>query len=186
MMIPHLTEDDIVTWLAGEASSETQRHASECQVCADKLAEAEKPLARFREAAQRWSDHHYAQQPRSTTMEAHPQEAQPRRRSYRVAFAGAMAALLLLAVLQRPKARVDSQAVAAEEPFVRIPYVVSAAPYERTSIRRMEIPLAALRSAGFDVNLADPSASLSADVLVGQDGRALAVRLLRSSRFHSR
>ena len=190
MMIPHLSEDDVVSWLAGEVTTDTRRHASECQVCADRLTNAEKPLALFRKATQRWSDHQYAQQQyaqqQSDASTDSNREVRPHRWPYRVAFAGAIAALLLVAVLQRPNPRIAPQAVPADEPFVRIPYVVAAAPYERTAIRRMEIPLAALRSAGLEVNLADPSASLSADVLVGQDGQALAVRLLHSSRFHSR
>jgi hypothetical protein len=48
---------------------------------------------------------------------------------------------------------------------------------ERTSVTRMNIPLAALVAAGFTVRGVDPGATLTADVLVGQDGRAHAVRL---------
>jgi len=40
----------------------------------------------------------------------------------------------------------------------------------------MDIPVAALTAAGFKVYVADVSGTVAADVLVGQDGRALAVR----------
>jgi hypothetical protein len=36
-----------------------------------------------------------------------------------------------------------------------------------------------LIAAGFEVHVADSGRSLPADVLVGQDGRALAIRLIR-------
>ena len=62
------------------------------------------------------------------------------------------------------------------EPFLPIPYTVPLAPEERTAIVRMEIPVAALIAAGFDVPVVDPGAVVEADVLVSQDGRARAIR----------
>ena len=67
-----------------------------------------------------------------------------------------------------------------EAPFIVIPYVAPPAPYERTEVKRMDVPLAALIAAGLDVHGTDSSASVRADVLIGQDGRALAIRLVRS------
>ena len=43
----------------------------------------------------------------------------------------------------------------------------------------MDLPVAALIAAGFDVRAVDPGATVQADVLTGQDGRAHAIRLLR-------
>jgi hypothetical protein len=65
----------------------------------------------------------------------------------------------------------------AEEPFLPIPYTVPPAPEERTSVVRMEVPVAALIAAGYRVETSDPGGVLDADVLVSQDGRARAIRL---------
>jgi hypothetical protein len=74
------------------------------------------------------------------------------------------------------------QAVPAveERPFLAVPYVAPLAPYERASVVRMDVPVAALIAAGFEVHGAEPGGMLSADVLVGQDGRMHAVRLISS------
>lgn len=70
---------------------------------------------------------------------------------------------------------------AAPEPFVEIPYIAPLAPYERTSIVRMDVPVSALIAAGFDVHSPDTGAAFKADVLFGQDGRARAIRLVSKS-----
>jgi len=69
----------------------------------------------------------------------------------------------------------------AGEPFVEIPYIAPLAPYERTRIVRMDVPVSALVAAGFEVHAADTGAALRADVLFGQDGRAHAIRLVSNS-----
>jgi hypothetical protein len=45
----------------------------------------------------------------------------------------------------------------------------------------MEMPAAALIAAGFEVHAPDAGAAVTADVLVGQDGRAHANRLVSNS-----
>ena len=57
---------------------------------------------------------------------------------------------------------------------MQIPYVVPPAPYERTEVVRMDVPVAALIAAGLRMD-APAADSISADVIVGQDGRPLAV-----------
>jgi hypothetical protein len=69
----------------------------------------------------------------------------------------------------------------AAEAFLEIPYVLPPAPYERTEVVRMEVPAAALVAAGFQVRVPDTGAAVKADVLVGQDGRPLAIRLISTS-----
>jgi hypothetical protein len=64
------------------------------------------------------------------------------------------------------------------QPFVPIPYTVPLSPEERTSVVRMEIPVSWLISVGFNVGQLDPGAIVEADVLVSQDGRARAIRVL--------
>jgi hypothetical protein len=62
------------------------------------------------------------------------------------------------------------------QPFVTIPYTVPLAPEERTTVIRMEIPVAALMAAGFSVPASDLGGTVEADVLVSEDGRARAIR----------
>ncbi len=49
----------------------------------------------------------------------------------------------------------------AGEPFVEIPYIAPLAPYERTRIVRMDVPVSALIAAGFEVHAADTGAALT-------------------------
>ena len=56
---------------------------------------------------------------------------------------------------------------------MRIPYVAPLAPYERTQVVRMSVPVTALIAAGFEVHARDIGAAVRADVLIGQDGRAM-------------
>jgi hypothetical protein len=70
---------------------------------------------------------------------------------------------------------------AAQEPFIAIPYTLPLGPYERADVMRMDVPVAALIAVGLPMNMADPAAFARADVLVGQDGRARAIRLVTSS-----
>ena len=92
--------------------------------------------------------------------------------------AGALAASVVAAALLfheppgPPKPRLDERA------FVAIPYTLPLAPYERAAVLRIELPVTALIAAGFDVRPTDTAATLDAEVLVGQDGRAHAIRLL--------
>jgi len=69
------------------------------------------------------------------------------------------------------------QASEEEEPFMQIPYTIPLSPEERTTVVRMDVPVAALIAAGFTVSTPDPGGAVNADVLVSQDGRARAIRL---------
>ncbi|HXS98700.1 MAG TPA: hypothetical protein VN736_29085 [Candidatus Limnocylindrales bacterium] len=89
----------------------------------------------------------------------------------------AVAASIACAVLLLPH-QPPPRASAAEKPFLAIPYTVPLAPYEIAQVQRMAIPVAALAAAGFDVHAQDYGAAVQADVLLGQDGRARAIRLV--------
>jgi hypothetical protein len=99
-----------------------------------------------------------------------------------IAAAGAIAASVagMWVVEHRPAAPPSVQ-VQDEQPFVPIPYVLPPAPYERVEVVRMKLPVAALIAAGFRMQTADLGAEAEADVIVGQDGRARAVRLISIS-----
>jgi anti-sigma factor RsiW len=91
------------------------------------------------------------------------------------AVAALIAAALALAVIaphRKPLAVDRGQAA-----FVGIPYVPPLDPRENAAIVRMNIRVATLIAVGYRVT-ADPETIVPADVLVGEDGRAHAVRVL--------
>ncbi len=94
------------------------------------------------------------------------------------------------APVKRPKARhtqprptaVEAVLTAdTEEPFTPIPFTAPLAPNERADVIRMDIPVSALIAAGLPVRVSDPGARARADLVVGEDGRARAVRLISVS-----
>ncbi len=72
-----------------------------------------------------------------------------------------------------------------QSPFVEIPYLPPLDPRENAAIVRMNIRVAALIAAGYRV-AADPDTIVPADVLVGEDGRAHAVRVLADIDWNGR
>jgi hypothetical protein len=165
IMSRHLTCEETSGWFIGERAPEVQRHIAECARCREEVERIEYAFWQFRDSSARWSEHWYAagkmRQPRAVWSWR------------RLAATGGFVSAALVAVLlmlRPPPARHD------EEPFLRIPYVVNLAPYEQTTVRRMDVPVTALIAAGFEVHSVDPGGTLTMDVLVGQDGRAFALR----------
>jgi hypothetical protein len=72
----------------------------------------------------------------------------------------------------------------SEQPFIGLPYITQPSPYDRIQVVRMQVPVVALIAAGLPMQGADPGARVEADVVVGQDGRARAVRLISNTRFN--
>jgi hypothetical protein len=70
------------------------------------------------------------------------------------------------------------------QPFVAIPYTVPLAPGENATVLRVVLSASAMAAIGFPLPAIDPSVEAQADILVGEDGRARAVRLVASSNFH--
>jgi len=68
-----------------------------------------------------------------------------------------------------------------EAPFVAVPFVAPLDSYETGTVVRVNVRVAQLIGAGFEVPMADPAATVVADVVVGDDGRAHAVRLVSDS-----
>lgn len=93
-----------------------------------------------------------------------------------VAAAAIAAALLLVTVVPRgnPTALDIGRPKAA---FIAIPYLAPLDPRENTAIVRMDIRVGTLIAVGYRVT-GDPEATVPAEVLVGEDGRAHAVRVL--------
>jgi hypothetical protein len=88
-------------------------------------------------------------------------------------------------VRRRPKPTPSAAQANTEEPFVAIPYTIPLDPRERATVVRMEMPVAALTAVGLGVPAADSSASAQADVIVGEDGRMRAIRLVSISDSNS-
>ena len=165
----HLSEDEIAHWLSGERLAETGRHLRACSQCAAEVEATERTFALFRESGHQWTRHWYRERPAPAPS--------PRRQ-----WTGALAALAALcvvsyAVLLRP---VTAPRKAAEAPFLEMPYVAPLAPNERVEVVRMDVPVAELTAEGLDVRVPDTGASVLVDVVLGQDGRAHAIRLVSS------
>ncbi len=163
-MNSHLTEDQISQWVAGERSREVEQHLLNCPDCAAEVSETENAMLLFRDSGHQAADY-WQRQPSQSHRAL-------RRLSGWVPAAAAVALAIAAAVtLYRPS---KPEPPATQEVFLKIPYVIPPAPYERTTVVHMDVPVAALISAGFRMDAAAAS-SVSADVMVGQDGRPLAV-----------
>ena len=101
----------------------------------------------------------------------------PRPRRIPLWLLPAAAALAAAIALFAVSARKPPAPVAHEDPpFVEIPYLPPLDPHENTTVVRMDVDVRTLIAAGYRV-AADPNSVISADVLVGEDGRAHAIRL---------
>jgi hypothetical protein len=87
--------------------------------------------------------------------------------------------------VSKPVRRHAAKPKADTEPFMAIPYTVPLDPRERAVVMRMEMPVTALAAVGLAVAAPDPRASAQTDVIIGEDGRIRAIRLLSISDFNS-
>jgi hypothetical protein len=100
--------------------------------------------------------------------------------------ATAVTCALALLLLRTPAPVVPGPAEAGSEPpFVEIPYTTPPAPYERIEMKRMDVPVATLMAVGLRVQTLEPVESIPAEVLVGQDGRVHAIRLIAREKVSS-
>lgn len=77
---------------------------------------------------------------------------------------------------------VDLPPVVQPTGFVPVPSAVGLPAFESGHIVRMTVPVTALPSYGVDISPAPSGEPVEADVLVGQDGLARAIRLVNTSR----
>jgi hypothetical protein len=165
----HLSSQEISNWMSGERGPDQERHARECAQCASEIARLENAFSMFRASAQQWADQCYGADARSDAR-------RPTRRRSALTLLAGLATAAMIAVFLLPLSLPHRP---AEEPFVRVPYVVPPAPYERTELVRMDVPVATLIASGLEVRVPALGGTVTADVLLGQDGRALALRLVR-------
>lgn len=151
--------------------SDLAAHLARCEECA---ASFEDQRALGAALARLASEN--AAVPMPATVEARIFAELSPRRIWRPLAAAVLAASLAVAVyVARGPVRPPAEAA----PFVEIPFVAPLAPYERATIQRMDVPVAALIAAGFEVRLPDASGTVKADVLLGQDGRPHAIRIVQ-------
>jgi hypothetical protein len=168
-MSSHLSEEQIAACVAGEQGGEVEAHLAGCAACAAEIERTADALALFRESGAQCAEY----------WAGRPAPQRPSRAWRWAIVAPVMAALVFAVVLMRRPALtpVSAPAEQAQTGFVRIPYVVPPLPYERTEIVHMDVPVAALIAVGF--RREEPAgASVPAEVLVGQDDRPLAIRIL--------
>lgn len=81
-----------------------------------------------------------------------------------------------------PPTKVEQAAAQPEQeaPFTAIPYAAPLLPTERAEVVRVNLSATALSSMGVPVWGADPGMRLNAELVVGENGLARAVRLVRS------
>jgi hypothetical protein len=169
-MNSHLTSEEIFDWIIGERTQESERHIAECALCRGEVDRLDYAFRQFRDSALRWSEHWY-----TAPAVRRPKAVWSWRRV--AAIGGLVSAALVIVLLAQPSAA----PLAEEEAFLQIPYVAPLAPYEQTRVMRMEVSMTALKAAGFEVHAPELSGALTVDVLVGQDGRAHAIRPIHRS-----
>lgn len=177
-MLPEFVDGDLTesqaVWLAGHVES-----CAECGAALAQFSDVDREVTAWgRRLALPYPAASSAREQLSSALESLP----PRPAGVRWAFAAVASIAAGLALVSiAPKAPHPAALVPIEQPqFVEIPYVPPPDPREATSIVRMHIRLATLIAAGYRVN-GDPNAVVPADVLVGEDGRAHAIRLLSDS-----
>jgi hypothetical protein len=160
----HLSSEELGAWIIGDRSREARKHIMVCADCRREVERLECALWQFRDSGQRWSEHWYSVRDARAPRMVWPW-------LWLVAAGGVVSVALLVLLAQRP-----APTRFEEAPFLQIPYAGPLAPFEQTKVLRMDMTIAALKAAGFDIHAPELGGALTADVLVGQDGRAHAIR----------
>jgi hypothetical protein len=182
-MSHHLSEDQICRAIAGQSTSDERRHVDGCAECRTEIDRFGNTLALFRSAVTGWAD-------REARRSALPIRS---RLPGRLKWEWALAAAAFVAAVATPgwpvpgwsragsNVSVDDGASdrPAEEASEFFPLMYSNVPVTNGQTVRLELPQSALASFGLEAD--DASGTVLADVLVGQDGLARAVRFVRTT-----
>ena len=161
----------LVEWADGDLAAARlawiEEHWRECPSCAHERD-------RFRALDRRWLSYGETLNPRDSVLAA----KQKYGRMWRWNPAAALVAAAVLLTVTAPSRPPQTPRAAAFEDagFVESPFVPPIAPYERAEVVSVRISVSTLLAAGYRV-AADPSSVVEADVLLGEDGQAHAVRL---------
>jgi hypothetical protein len=174
-MSHHLSEDQICRAIAGQSTIVQRRHVAGCDDCRAELDRFQNTLAAFRRSATAWAERQTQQpvfEPRATGK-------------WEWALTAAAAVIVGIAIPMWPTAdRSRTSApvsrhglsVAGVETEI-FPLKYSNVPVTNGQTIRLELPRTALASFGLEAD--ETSGTVLADVLVGQDGLARAVRFVR-------
>lgn len=186
-MNEHLSEDQICRAIAGQATIDEQRHVHACLKCRTEIEHGWSTFGAFRRAVITRSEQAISR----SVPSYEPRAAAVEHRAWTFALAG-IAGVVAVAVSQigvgtrsgRP-GLVVSQAVTFEAGFFPLPYVT--VPVTEGHIVRLEVPSSSVEAFGVDpAELVSPRPdAVLADVLVGEDGLARAVRFVRQLRDDS-
>ena len=182
-MSQHLSEDQICRAIAGQSTNDEQRHVDDCEKCSAEIDRFGNTIAVFRNVVTAWAD-------RETPQSAGAFEP---RSVGRVRWEWALAAAAVVAGVAIPmwpageRSRTSSTVsghgttigTSAEVETEVFPLKYSNVPVTSAQTIRLELPRTALASFGLEAD--DTSGTVLADVLVGQDGLARAVRFVGPS-----
>jgi hypothetical protein len=194
-MIRHLTEDEISRAIAGQSTFEEQQHANACSECRGEIAQALQVLALVRQGIRSYAEYELQR----STPTVRRASAFPRLTSTWLT-AGAIVAVVAIAALawhprvedardstSRTETRQPRQVVvghvaasgAFEAEFYPLEY--SNVPVTNGHFVRIAVPRSAPVAFGLDpINFVSaPRGAVLADVFVGEDGLARAVRFVR-------
>lgn len=168
-----------------QASPELTQHTTQCSSCAKFLEERtalRNALDNLRAATATLGPSDHVEQ--QVLAALNTTTFNPRRTQYTwrwitvsaLAFAALLIAAVLFTVSRTHKAAPIAE-IPHEEPFTAMPYVVPPAPDERTTVVRTRVSSQIMQDAGLHVQ-DDPGSTALADVVLSQDGRLLALRLV--------
>lgn len=165
----------IARWVDGDVSSETAawlenhwQQCAECRTVRDRFLSFDRQLVSTGEGV-RPADHQAQFLLRVGEVE------RSSRWIYGLIPAAALLAAAMVLGVWMPGHGPQTRGI-GDSDFVAVPFVPPIAPYERTTVVRMQIPVAELLAEGYAIS-ADPSSVVQADVLFGEDWRMHAVRL---------
>ena len=189
----HLSASQICKLITGGATVLEETHARDCARCGRELARLREVFGALRNDLREWSEKESSQIDRNLWRGKLTDAVPGKPMRLRLAVACAAASLMCSAVLilypwsaTYRHAGTGNATLATgkgadrgpdERSFVPIPYTVPAAPYERAALIQGELPVALLVAAGFDAPAMDPGGTVSAELMVGQDGHPYAFRL---------
>jgi hypothetical protein len=183
-----------------ELETEHRAHLAECPACRAHMARQQELAAGLRRMAETFSGTRAPARVETRLLRAFRDQngvpaLQVRNRWLMPLCWSAAAALLLAlalwlsgarqAIPQRPTPALaevafssDPDTVAQDDGFIPLPHAERIAPNEAINMVRMEVPRSTLLELGFTVNPDQTADQVEADVLLGSDGMARAVRFL--------
>ena len=179
-MSHHLSEDQICRAIAGQGTTDEQRHVNGCAECRAAIDHFGHSMLVFRNAVTVWADREA--QRSMPALESRPSGG--RQWEWALAAAAVVAGIAIpvwpnLGWQRDATVSVNDVALdrPAEEASELFPLKYSNVPVTNGQTIRLELPQAALASFGLEAD--DTSGTVLADVIVGQDGLARAVRFVR-------